>query len=163
MPLKLNVGAGRKVTDNNYGSRGASISLEMELDTTLVNDPPKLQKKIRHLFRVARTSLAEELNGGNHHADGDVSPGGNGHQPSGERPAMNGAGENHASRDACPRRSTASQCKAIYAIARAAGVSLGDYLHDRYQAQRPDELTLPQASEAIDDLKAAGVRAAGGQ
>jgi hypothetical protein len=42
MPLKLNVGASRKVTDNNYGSRGASVNLEMELDTTLVTDPPKL-------------------------------------------------------------------------------------------------------------------------
>jgi hypothetical protein len=30
------------VTDNNYGSRGASVNLEMELDTTLVTDPPKL-------------------------------------------------------------------------------------------------------------------------
>ena len=35
MPLKLNVGASRKVGDNNYGSRGASINLEMELDGTL--------------------------------------------------------------------------------------------------------------------------------
>jgi hypothetical protein len=30
---------------------------------------------------------------------------------------------------------------------------------ERYQARRPDELTLRQASEAIDDFKAAGVGA----
>ena len=161
MPLKLNVGASRKVTDNNYGSRGASVNLEIELDTTLVTDPPKLQEKIRHLFQVARTSLAEELNGG-HHANGHVGPAGNGDQPPGDRPATNGNGAYRGSRDAGPRRSTASQCKAIYAIARAAGVSLGDYLHERYQARRPDELTLRQASEAIDDLKAAGVGAGSG-
>jgi hypothetical protein len=46
MPLKMNVGASRQVTDNNYGSRGASVNLEMELDTALVADSPKLQENI---------------------------------------------------------------------------------------------------------------------
>ncbi len=153
MPLKLNVGASRKVTDNNYGSRGASVNLEMELDTTLVNDPPKLQEKIRHLFQVARTSLAEELNGGGSHANGHAGPSGNGDHTA-DRPAANGNGGNRGPRDAGPRRSTAKQCKAIHAIARANGVHLGDYLHQRYQTARPNELTLRQASEAIDDLRA---------
>ena len=108
MPLKLNVGASRKVTDNNYGSRGASVNLEIDLDTALVTDPPKLQEKIRHLFQVARTSLAEELNGG-HHANGHAGPVGNGDQPPGDRPAANDNGAYRGSRDASPRRSTASQ------------------------------------------------------
>jgi hypothetical protein len=43
-------------------------------------------------------------------------------------------------------RSTASQCKAIYAIARANGVHLGDYLHQRYQTALPDEHTVRHAS-----------------
>jgi hypothetical protein len=161
MPLKLNVGASRKVTDNNYGSRGASVNLEMELDMTLVTDPPKLQEKIRHLFQVARTSLAEELNGGDHHANGHAAPTGNGAHTA-DRPAANGNGGNGGPRDAGPRRSTASQCKAIYAIARAHGVHLGDYLRNRYQTGRPDELTLQQASEVIDDLRALGAGAQGG-
>jgi len=63
MPLKLNVGASRKVTDNNYGSRGASVNLELELDASLVAEPQKLQERIRDLFDLVRTSLAEELNG----------------------------------------------------------------------------------------------------
>ena len=63
MPLRLNVGASRKVTDNNYGSRGASVNLELELDTSLVAEPQKLQERIRDLFDLVRTSLAEELNG----------------------------------------------------------------------------------------------------
>ena len=161
MPLKLNVGASRKVTDNNYGSRGASINLEIELDTTLVTDPPKLQEKIRHLFQIVRTSLAEELNG-SHQANGHVGATGNGRHAAGDPPAANGHGTYPGPRDAGPRRSTASQCKAIYAIARAAGVSLGDYLNERYHAHRPDELSIRQASETIDDLKAAGAGAANG-
>jgi hypothetical protein len=157
MPLKLNVGASRKVTDNNYGSRGASVNLEIELDTTLVTDPPKLQERIRHLFQVVRTALAEELNGGDHHANGHAGPTGNGEHPAGDRPAANGNGAHRGSPAAGPRRSTASQCKAIYAIARANGIHLGDYLHQRYSTARPGELTLRQASEAIDDLRAMGV------
>ena len=29
MPLRTNVGVSRKVSDNNYGSRGASVNLEV--------------------------------------------------------------------------------------------------------------------------------------
>jgi hypothetical protein len=129
------------------------VNLEIELDTTLVTDPPKLQDKIRHLFHVVRTSLAEELNGGDHHANGRNSPAGNVDHPAVDRPTANGNGAHHGARNAGPRRSTAKQCKAIHAIVRANGVHLGDYLHKRYQTARPNELTLRQASEAIDDLR----------
>ncbi len=36
MPMKLNVGLSRKVGEPNYGSRGASVNLELELDAALV-------------------------------------------------------------------------------------------------------------------------------
>jgi hypothetical protein len=50
----------------------------------------------------------------------------------------------------------------LHAIARAHGVHLGDYLRNHYQARRPEDLTIRQASEAIDDLKAFGAGAEGG-
>src|SRR6476661_6134426 len=68
MPLKLDVGLTRKVTDNNYGSRGASVNIELEVDGSLVADPTRLRERIRELFGLVRTALAEELNGGNGHA-----------------------------------------------------------------------------------------------
>jgi hypothetical protein len=42
MALKVNVGASKKVADQNYGSRGASVNLEVELDAELIKEPVKL-------------------------------------------------------------------------------------------------------------------------
>src|SRR5438128_4895188 len=64
MPLRLNVGLSRKVGEANYGSRGANINIELEVDSALVGEPAKLQERIRQLFGLVRTSLAEELNSG---------------------------------------------------------------------------------------------------
>ena len=50
MPLRLNVGASQKVSDERYGSRGASVNLDVELDSALVMDPAKLQERVRQLF-----------------------------------------------------------------------------------------------------------------
>ncbi|MGO9110054.1 MAG: hypothetical protein ACLP9L_12550 [Thermoguttaceae bacterium] len=61
MPLKTNVGVSRKVADNNYGSRGASVNLEVELDSTLINDPERFHERIRQVFRLAQQAIDEEL------------------------------------------------------------------------------------------------------
>ena len=59
--IKLHVSACKKITDGNYGSRGGTVGLEIEVDSSLVGDSAKLQAQIRHLFELARRSLAEEL------------------------------------------------------------------------------------------------------
>ena len=61
MPLKTNVGLSRKVGDSNYGSRGASVNLEVELDSSLLQEPERLLDRIRQLFRLAQQSVDEEL------------------------------------------------------------------------------------------------------
>ncbi len=61
MPLKTNVGVSRKVADNNYGSRGANVNLEVELDSTLINDPERFHDRIRQVFRLAQQAVDEEL------------------------------------------------------------------------------------------------------
>ena len=152
MPLKINVGGSKKVGEPNYGSRGASINLEMELDATLVSDPAKLQDRIRQLFGLVRTSLAEELHNGNGsatHPNGNGN--GNGHatnQPSARsrEPATRGNGHQ-------PRPATASQVKAIHAIAKNRGIDLSAILRERFQVRRPDDLSIGEASRLIDELK----------
>ena len=54
--LKINIGHSRKIGEPNYGSRGASVKLELEADTALLADPDHLQEKIRWLFSLAKQS-----------------------------------------------------------------------------------------------------------
>jgi hypothetical protein len=144
MPLKVNVGLTRKVGESNYGSRGASVNLDLELDGSLVNEPAKLKEKIAQAFSLVRTSLDAELNG---HANGN----GNGHAPTNGK--ANGTSSPPAKAAPKPRPATQSQIKAIYRIAEQRGHDLGHILHDQFQASKPEELTIAQASAVIDHLK----------
>ena len=65
--IKLNAGFSRKVGEANYSSRGASVNLELELESSLVAEPDKMHEKIRALFTLARKAVDEELKNG--HAD----------------------------------------------------------------------------------------------
>ena len=46
MPVKLNIGLSRKVGEANYGSRGASVNLEVELDSGIVSDQQRFQERV---------------------------------------------------------------------------------------------------------------------
>ena len=47
MPVKLNVGVCRKVGEANFGSRGASINLEAELDASIVSDQHRFKEQVQ--------------------------------------------------------------------------------------------------------------------
>ena len=59
--IKLNAGVSRKVGEPNYGSRGASVNVELELESSVVNDTEALYEKIRRLFALAKKSVDDEL------------------------------------------------------------------------------------------------------
>ena len=63
MPLKINVGLNRKIGEANYGSRGACVNIEVEVEPTLVEKPDQLRERVRYLFQIAKASVEEELNG----------------------------------------------------------------------------------------------------
>ena len=138
--LKLNVGFSRKVGEANYGSRGASLQLELELDSGLVQQPDKLQDRIRRLYAMARQAVEEELRGQN------------------GRPEMNGNGRHESPAP----RATAAQLRAVRAIADRQRLDLPSFLREQYGAASADELTLPQDSRLIDDLKARVAAGGGG-
>ena len=150
MPLKLNIGASKKVTDQNYGSRGASVNLEIELDASLVKEPAKLQEKIRYLFGLARQAVTEELNGGG--TNGHAAKADNGNGPS--KPAGSNGNGNGTQRNGGQRQATQSQVKAIHAIARSRRIDVAQFLNERFHVSRPDALTIQEASQVIDELKA---------
>jgi hypothetical protein len=148
MPLTLNCGLTKKIGEPNFGSRGASINVELELESALINEPAKLQERIRQAFVIVRASLAEELNG-NGHAPNSANGNGKPNSP----PGTNGNG---ASKNGSQRQATQSQVKAIHAIAKNRGTDLGKLLNERFHVGRPDDLTIKDASKVIDILKSDG-------
>ena len=131
--IKLNCGISRKVGEPNYGSRGATANIELELQDSAAHDTNVLHQKIRGLFAIAKTAVDEELARSSAGTSGPA-----------QSAASNGA------RDARP--ATDSQLRAIRAISERLG------LDPEAQAQQQfgrdlSELSLPEASRLIDHLK----------
>ena len=145
MPLKLNVGLNRKVGEPNYSSRGASINLELELDSAVIDSPDRLRDRIRHLYSLANASINEELGIGAAPTNGTAPAHGSRvpHtvQPNGQ--TVNGT----------PRRATPSQIRALQAIARRLNLDLAWLLHQRFGVDAPDRLSVPDASRLIGELE----------
>lgn len=175
MPLKLNIGLSKKIGLPDFGSRGASVNLELEVDAGAIGEPDRLRQQIRHLFGLAKSSIEEELTGqqpvpqdgnGNGHSDHNNGNGnGNGHSRPVARSA-NGAngGNGHGSRlPPSGRAATVSQVRAIRAITGRQGLDLGQLLGSRFSLQRPEDLSLADASALIDELKNANQVNGGGR
>jgi len=56
--IRLNVGLSRKIGQANYGSKGGSVNLEVEVADL---DHNKLRESIQKLFSLAKQSLEDEL------------------------------------------------------------------------------------------------------
>jgi len=153
MPLKTNIGVSRKVADNNYGSRGASVNLEVELDLALINDPERFHDRIRQVFRLAQQAIDNELGRQQgpaaNSANNGQSANGNGHSTSNGHSPTNGNGKPRSS----GRKATASQVRALHAIANRQGIDLALTLQERYGIDHAEDLGIGQASELIDELK----------
>ena len=164
MPLKTNIGVSRKVADNNYGSRGASVNLEVELDSTLINDPERFHDRIRQVFRLAQQAIDEELTRqqGNGTASRSTNGATNNQTAQSSQNGGNGAGNNHANGNGANgngrpkptgRKATASQVRALHAIASRQGLDLAQTLQERFGIDYAEDLGIGQASELIDSLK----------
>jgi len=139
--LKINIGHSRKVGEPNYGSRGASVHFEVEVDHGLVEQPQALRQKIRELFVQAQAAVREELHAPE--TNGTQRPATNGHQ----QPATNG-------HQRPQRMATSSQLRAIHAIANRQRANLSELLTE-IGIGRLEELSISAASDLIDRLKSA--------
>jgi len=141
--IKLNAGVSRKVGQPNFGSRGASVNVELELESSATQDANVLHDRIRRLFAIARDAVDEELG-----MSGQAGAPQAGQQPGASpRPAANGNG--HTVRPA-----SEAQIRAINAICSRLGLDPHAEAHRRL-GRGIQELTLPEASSLIDALKAA--------
>ena len=164
MPIKLNIGLSRKVGETNYGSRGASINLEVELDNGVLNNPGQLRDRVHDLYVLARQSVDEELQrpadagpsepshvNGNGHARITGHANGNGHA---NGHASNGNGHSNGQHNRVEAAgATQSQIRAIFAITKRQGLDPHKVINDRYRVHKMEELTIREASAIIDELK----------
>jgi hypothetical protein len=152
LPLKLSVGLCRKQGLPDYGSIGASCHLEVELPADLLSGAgAPLQRQAEIAFDACRDAVNRELA---RYTDSQLSAPGcrNGARLMGRHdPApVNGVAAKHGG----PRRATSSQVRAIEAIARRQNRELVELLQQRYGLENTAELSITEASELIDSLKA---------
>lgn len=141
MPAKLNIGLSRKVGEANYSSRGASVHLEVELDSGTIRDRQLLRRRVRALYAMARRSVEEELSRSPRETSNEpVHANGNGHRNG--QPIEPPAGT-----------ATQSQVRAIFAIARDQRLNPLDLIQARFHKDRLEDLSIREASSLIDDLK----------
>ncbi len=160
MPLTLNVGLSKKVGLPDYGSLGVSCNVEVELDATLLlNDLDGFQQRVKQAYGACHQAVQDELhrqqNVGSTNSNGHPSASGNG-QPT------NGGRTNGQPRDQT-RRATASQIRAIEAIARRQQMDLAKLLRQQFGTDKTADLSITEASGLIDELKAAANGSGGGR
>jgi len=162
--LKLHAGVSKKVGLPGFSSASASCQIEAELDSSLLQDHEGFQIVVQRAYQscekaveaqIARLSSDDQHNTSQPQEIVEVrtSP-----AISGARITTNGADlpvtNRAAFRDApSPRPATASQVKAIRAIAARRKIDLVGLLRDRFGLTTADELGIRQASALIDELK----------
>lgn len=157
MPMTLRVGYARKLGRPGFGSVGASCGLDLELDGGLLErDPQGLRSRIRAAFAACRAAVAEEL-ADQTAAEADAGPQPDRPPSTGQPPLRRPTGADPDPSPPPPReglRASEKQVKAIRAIARRHGADLTAILRQDHGVDRPEQLSVAQASRLIDALKA---------
>jgi hypothetical protein len=144
MALKVNCGVSRKVGLPDYGSVGASLNVELELDAGLLDhDLQAFHARVRDVYVATHQAVHDEL-------DRLQAPVGPPHEPSAPpgRPTSNGRSEGNGPVDRPPagrsrsrRPATDNQVRAIRSIAARQHADL-DGLLGQYGVSRPEDLSL---------------------
>ncbi len=154
--LKLHAGVSKKVGLPGFSSASASCTIEAELDSSLLQDHDGFQIVVRRAYQSCEQAVEDQI--ARLTSDGDSQP-----QPQAvvevrTSPTITGASVNRIPatqfpNQPNPRPATASQVKAIRAIAARRKIDLVCLLRDRFGLTTADELGIRQASTLIDELK----------
>ena len=148
---KLNVGLSKKIGLPDYGSKGATCSVEIELDHAELADPNRFHANVQELFRSCRRAVEQELSR-DHEPVTPSNGNGRQYQPA---PARNG------SRRANGRPATHAQLRAIHAIVDRQRIDLTGELRRQFGVDRPEDLGIGEASQFIDTIKPANENGGG--
>jgi hypothetical protein len=154
--LKLHAGVSKKVGLPGFSSASASCTIEAELDSSLLNDTAGFQIVVQKAYQSCEQAVQDQI--ARLTSDGPEVT-----QPQDvievrTSPAVAGASVNRIpatqnTNQPSPRPATASQVKAIRAIAARRKIDLVGLLRERFGLTTADELGIRQASALIDELK----------
>ena len=155
--LKLHAGVSKKVGLPGFSSASASCTIEAELDSSLLNDTEGFQIVVQRAYQSCEKAVEDQIARLTSEGQSDPS------QPQEvvevrTSPAISGATVTRIpaaqfTNPPSPRPATASQVKAIRAIAARRKIDLVGLLRDRFGLTTADELGIRQASNLIDELK----------
>jgi hypothetical protein len=156
--VKLNVGGSRKVGQPDYGSVGASCNLELEINNELLErDLDGFHARVRSAYVAAHQAVHDELArlqapiAVPHESSAPPPP-----STANGRASGNGRTEPvPAGRSRARKPATDNQIRAIRSIARRQNADLDGLIRQEFGVGSVEDLSLGQASELIDILKAA--------
>jgi hypothetical protein len=155
--LKLHAGVSKKVGLPGFSSASASCTIEAELDSSLLQDHEGFQIVVQRAYQSCEKAVQDQIARLTNDDQSDAS------QPQEvievrTSPAISGVSVNrlpaaHFQNQPSPRPATASQVKAIRAIAARRKIDLVGLLRERFGLSTADALGIRQASALIDELK----------
>jgi hypothetical protein len=155
--LKLHAGVSKKVGLPGFSSASASCTIEAELDSSLLNDTAGFQIVVQRAYQSCEQAVQDQIARltCDDHSDASQPPEIVEVRTS---PTITGASVNRIptaqfTNQPSPRPATASQVKAIRAIAARRKIDLVGLLREKFGLTTADELGIRQASNLIDELK----------
>ena len=166
--LKLHAGVSKKVGLPGFSSASASCTIEAELDGSLLHDREGFQTVVQRAYQSCEKAVEDQIA----RLTSDCPDESN--QPNTQpqevievrtSPAIRGVTVTANSTETrktnravfrdtpSPRPATASQVRALRAIAARRKIDLVGLLRDRFGVTTADELGIRQASNLIDELK----------